>query len=314
MDNSIKQTFKRIKSLEVQGATAVARTVITALKAYGLRIRTNNLKIWNNKFKKAADYLLSARPTEPMAQNGVKFIFFQIAKVKPKNVAQAKNYLKKSANDFLIMMKDAADLIIEHGRKLIKASDDDILTHCHSWLVEQILIRAKKNKKRFKVYNTETRPLFQGRITSKKLLQAKIPTTMVADSSAGFLISHYSGKDLMMDKIILGADAVLPDGSVINKIGSFSIGSIANQEKVPLYIATTLLKFYSKSWIKIERRPPKELWTNAPKNLKIINFAFDIVPAKYIKGIICEAGIIKPKDIKKTVKKLYPLLLWKRII
>ncbi len=304
---TIQQTFKRIKSLEIQGATAIARTVITALKAYGLRIRTNNLKIWKNKVEKAGDYLLLARPTEPLAQNGVKFIFSQLAKAKPKNVAQAKNYLKKSANDFLLMMTDAADLIIFHGQKVIK-NNNNVLTHCHSWLVEQILTKAKKNKKKFKVFNTETRPLFQGRITSKKLLKAKIPTTMVADSSAGFLISHYSGKELMMDKIILGADAVLPDGSVINKIGSFTIGSVADQEKVPLYVATTLLKFYPKPWIKIERRSPEELWAKAPKNLKIINFAFDIIPAKYIKGIICEAGIIKPKDIKKLVKKTYPLL------
>ncbi|MBL7141806.1 S-methyl-5-thioribose-1-phosphate isomerase [Patescibacteria group bacterium] len=304
---AIQQTFKRIKSLEIQGATAIARTVITALKAYGLRIRTNNLKIWKNKVEKAGDYLLLARPTEPLAQNGVKFIFSQLAKAKPKNVAQAKNYLKKSANDFLLMMTDAADLIIFHGQKVIK-NNNNVLTHCHSWLVEQILTKAKKNKKKFKVFNTETRPLFQGRITSKKLLKAKIPTTMVADSSAGFLISHYSGKELMMDKIILGADAVLPDGSVINKIGSFTIGSVGDQEKVPLYIATTLLKFYPKPWIKIERRSPEELWAKAPKDLKIINFAFDIIPAKYIKGIICEAGIIKPKDIKKLAKKIYPLL------
>jgi len=305
---TIKQTFKKIKSLKVQGATAVARTTIKALKDYSLRVKANNVANWKKDFKKAADYLLSARPTEPMAQNGVKYIFSQLNLAKPKNVVEARNETKKAADDFLKTMKLAAELTIKNGRTIIKAKDDDILTHCHSWLVEQILIKAKKNKKNFKVYNTETRPLYQGRITSKKLLQAKIPTTMVADSSAGFLISHYSGKDLMMDKIILGADAVLPDGSVINKIGSFGIGSIAYREKVPLYIATTLLKFHPKSWIKIERRSPKELWPNAPKNLKIINFAFDRIPMKYITGIICEAGVIKPSQVKTYMKKIYPFI------
>lgn len=305
---TIKTTFKNIKSLKVQGATAVARTTIKALKAYSLRIKAKNIANWKKDFKKAADLLLSARPTEPMAQNGVKYIFSQLSKAKPKNVVEIKNEAKKAADDFLKMMKRAADLTIKNGRKIIKANDDDILTHCHSWLVEQILIQAKKNKKNFKVYNTETRPLYQGRITSKKLLQAGIPTIMVSDSSAGFLISHYSGKDLMMDKIILGADAILPDGSVINKIGSFGIGSVAHQEKVPLYIATTLLKFHPKSWIKIERRSPKELWPNAPKDLKIINFAFDRIPSKYITGIICEAGVIKPSQVKTYLKKIYPFL------
>ena len=84
---------------------------------------------------------------------------------------------------------------------------------------------------------------------------------------------------------------------------------VAKQEKVPIYIAAPLLKFYPYSKIKIEQRSPTEIWPRAPKKLKIINFAFDSIPAKYISGIICEAGIIKPTALKQTVKRLYPWLL-----
>jgi len=307
MNILLRQTFQKIKSLKIQGATDVAIETIKTLANYGDSINTKELSILKKKLKIGAKFLLSARPTEPMTQNGVKFIFSQLSKSRPKNVIQAKDCVKRASNDFLMTMSDAGDLVISHGEKLIK-NNDDILTHCHSWLVEQILVKARENKKRFKVYNTETRPLFQGRMTSKILLKARISTTMVGDSSAGFLISHYSGKNLMMNKIILGADAILSDGSVINKIGSFGIGAAAKEEKVPLYIASTLLKFHNKSWIKIEKRSPEELWKNAPKGLKIINFAFDIIPAKYITGIICEEGIIKPKEIKLAVKKNYDFL------
>jgi len=303
----LKQTFQDIKSLKIQGATDVAIEIIKVLADYSDTIKTKELSVMKKKLKIGADFLLSARPTEPMAQNGVKFIFSQLNKSRHKSVIHAKDCIQKASNDFLMAMLDAGDLVINHGEKLVK-NNDDILTHCHSWLVEQILIKAKENKKKFKVYNTETRPLFQGRMTSKILLQSKIPTTMVGDSSAGFLISHYSGKNLMMDKIILGADAILSDGSVINKIGSFAIGASAKEEKVPLYIASTLLKFHNKSWIKIEKRSPKELWKNAPKGLKIINFAFDLIPAKYIAGIICEEGIVRPRDIKMAVKRNYDFL------
>jgi len=308
MNTLLRKTFQDIKSLKIQGATDVAIEIIKALANYSDSINPKEASILKKKFKEAAKFLLSARPTEPMAQNGVEFILSQLSKSKSKNVIHAKDCIKKASNDFLMAMSDAGDLVVDHGEKLVK-NNDDILTHCHSWLVEQILIKAKESKKRFKVYNTETRPLFQGRMTSKILLKAKISTTMVGDSSAGFLISHYSGKDLMMDKIILGADAILSDGSVINKIGSFGIGIAAKEEKVPLYIASTLLKFHNKSWIKIEKRSPRELWKNAPKDLKIINFAFDVIPAKYITGIICEQGIIKPKDIGKVIKNNYPFLL-----
>lgn len=70
----------------------------------------------------------------------------------------------------------------------------------------------------------------------------------------------------------------------------------AHHEGMSLYVAAPLLKFHSKSWIKIEERSPKEIWPEAPKKLKIINFAFDLIPAEWIAGIICEAGIIRPKN------------------
>jgi ribose 1,5-bisphosphate isomerase len=309
MDKLIKKTFNDIKSLKVQGATAGAKTMGKSLADYGQRIKKQKVGEWQKELKKAADYLLSARPTDPMSQNVVKFIFSNLKKIQPQNVIQAKNYLKKFVNDFLLIAASGEDLIVSFGEKIIK-NKENIFTHCHSSLVEKILEKAQSQEKKFEVFNTETRPLFQGRITARELLKAKIPTTMVADSSAGFLISRYSGQELMMDKIILGADAIMQDGSVVNKIGSFTIALVAHQEKVPLYIATSLLKYHShpQSLIKIEKRPPQEIWAQAPSGLKIINFAFDKIPPQYISGIICEAGIIKPKQIKEVTKKIYPFL------
>ena len=306
MDKEIQNTYRQIKNLTIQGATAIAKSTIIALQHYGVSLPTSNSKLWRQRIKSAAYLLLSARPTEPMAQNGVKYILSYLTKTK--NTQLLKQQLNQSAKDFLNLLTISGQKIAQSGQTLIKTKDN-VFTHCHSWVVEQILIKAKQSGKRFFVYNTETRPLFQGRITARQLLKANIPVTMVADSSAGFLISHYSGEELMMDKIIVGADALLADGTVINKIGSFTIALVAKQEKVPIYIAAPLLKFYPYSKIKIEQRSPTEIWPRAPKKLKIINFAFDSIPAKYISGIICEAGIIKPTALKQTVKRLYPWLL-----
>ncbi|MCD6097210.1 S-methyl-5-thioribose-1-phosphate isomerase [bacterium] len=302
---SLKETYKKIKNLEIQGATAVAKTILLSLKEYGLNLKTKNISDWTNKIKQAGEYLLSTRPTEPMAINGVKFTLKTISNNKPKTILQAKDCLEKGVNDFLILMEDAGLKIILYGQKIIK-NNNKIFTHCHSWLVEQILIKAHKNGKKFQVFNTETRPLFQGHITAKKLLKANIPVTMVADSAAGFFISKHSGDKFNIDKVLIGADAILKQGDVINKIGSFTISSVAYFEKIPVYIAAPLLKFHSKSWIKIEKRDPKEIWENAPKKIKIINLAFDKIPSKYLKGIICEAGIIKPEQAYFYAKKFYP--------
>lgn len=274
--NLIQKTKRDIQDLEkVQGASNVALVIIKALEKAKDK-------------KKAAKILLSARPTEPLAQNLVKYV------LKNNNFDEAKK-----------IINDTREKAAEHAAKLIK-KNDNIMTHCHSSTV--IKAFEKANAKKIKVFHTETRPLFQGHITARDLIKLKIPTTMVVDSSNGFLISQYSGKNLMMDKVMMGCDAILKDGSIINKIGSFEMAASAYLENIPVYIITPLLKFHNKDYIKIEERSAKEVWAKAPRKLKIINFAFDKVPAKYITGIICEFGIIKPQDVQKTIKKHYPWL------
>jgi translation initiation factor 2B subunit (eIF-2B alpha/beta/delta family) len=130
---------------------------------------------------------------------------------------------------------------------------------------------------------------------------------MVVDSAAPFLISKESGRELMMDLVLIGCDTILPDGACFNKIGSFSIALSAHREKVPVYVAASLLKF-SREWIPIEMRREKEIWPGAPKGLEILNFAFDLVPREFISGYITEFGIIKPEHIYRTVKQHYPWL------
>ncbi|MBR7037313.1 hypothetical protein IKI14_05750 [bacterium] len=41
----------------------------------------------------------------------------------------------------------------------------------------------------------------------------------------------------------------------------------------------------------------------------MINYAFDIVPAKCITGIITEFGVIRPENLTKEIEKHYPRML-----
>jgi len=307
MTSDIKKTICDIKNLKIQGATSVFRATALALQKYGLKNNFKNRKDFLNKIEKIGKMLAYARPTEPLAQNGLKFFLFHLKKSQIQDVVKLKTVLKEKI-DWLVKQVDKnKKKIVGYGAKLIN-NGDNIFTHCHSHTVEKIIVEARKRVKKIKVFNTETRPLFQGRITSKMLLQEGIDVSMVADSFAPFLISRYSGKDLMMDKIFLGGDLITEDGSIINKIGSFGIGLTAYYEKVPIYVAVHLLKFNPFDKFEIEKRSGKELWPNAPKDLKIINYAFDIVLAKFITGIITEFGLINPKDVKGVVKEKYPWL------
>lgn len=305
--DQLKNTINNIKKLKIQGANAIAMASLNSFKKYCKSIQHSNKHQLVKNLKRAINELSGARPTEPLNQNLLKFIKLQIEINKPLPATE----LKKSLNESIIFLQELVEdnikRIAANGIKLIK-NNQNIFTHCHSSTVEKILVGAHKRNKKPHIFNTETRPLFQGRITAKNLLKNNLKVTMVSDSAADFLISEASGKDLMMDAAILGADAILPDGSVINKIGSYGIGLSCFYSKIPLYIAGNLLKFYSGAKLPIETRQASELWPGRPKKLKIINFAFDKIPPEFISGIITEFGIIKPKQAAKIVNKNYPWL------
>jgi translation initiation factor 2B subunit (eIF-2B alpha/beta/delta family) len=117
---------------------------------------------------------------------------------------------------------------------------------------------------------------------------------MVIDSAANSAIEHSS-------LVLMGADAILKEGSVINKIGSGMYAQLAYSHKVPVYIATNSWKFSLKD-VKIEQRAYKEVWKNAPEHIKISNPAFEKINPKYITAIISELGILTPKKFIKEVK------------
>ncbi len=309
---SLEKTYQKIKNIEIQGATAVAEATLLELKRYGLAVPSKNKEDWLKKINQAAQKLRSARPTEALADNAVRRVLWDENFKNTDNIAELRNQLEIAIVDFLYALSRAREEIVAFGQEVIK-DKKKIFLHCHSATVVDILIRGKESGLSFEVFNTETRPLFQGRITSSRLLKAGIPVTMVTDSAAGFFISSASGEEYEMDLFLIGADAILSDGSVVNKIGSYGMALAAQEAKVPFYSAASLLKYHPHTEIEIEYRKPSEVWDYPPKGLKIINYAFDRVPAQLLTGYITEFGIIKPNELSDRAKNHFPWLVNSKI-
>lgn len=311
--NSISQTklnrfIQDISDIKIQGATAVADATLNILLELISSSPAPTSKSDWYRLEKLADKFSSLRPTEPMARNLSHWLLFELKKRYYNQKSKQENWVvmaEKLNQESKYLLKEIESNLAQVGERLVRAKQI-IFTHCHSSLAESILIRAKRNKKKFKVYHTETRPLYQGRITSRHLRSAGVESVMVADSAAAWLVSKHSGDQIDVSWVLLGADSLSLDGSVINKIGSFAIALSAYDSGIPVYIASSLLKIDAKGNSKIELRAEKEIWPEAPKGTKIVNYAFDRVPAKYISGIITELGVLKPKEVAKVARKKYP--------
>ena len=117
-----------------------------------------------------------------------------------------------------------------------------------------------------------------------------------------------------IDLVIVGSDRIAANGDVANKIGTYEKAVLAKENNIPFYVAapTSTIDINTKSGddIPIEERNQEEVlfakgWSDnnkfekvrlSPKTSKAKNPAFDVTPAKYIKGIITEKGIVEASE------------------
>lgn len=163
--------------------------------------------------------------------------------------------------------------------------------------------------KRIKVIATETRPRLQGaKLTVYELKRDGIDVTLITDNMVGYVMSQG-----MVNKVIVGADRVLRDGHVTNKIGTLTIAIVAKRYSVPFYVAAPSSTFDLQTTVDqvvIEHRNPKEILEINGRpitiDVKVLNPAFDITPPDLVTAIITERGIIRPpyqENIPKIIAK-----------
>ena len=302
MLESVKTTAEKIKRLEIQGARNVAIAAIKTIETLAKETKAKSKREFLNELSEAKAILFVSRETEPLMRNAVRWIISQVEKSEEKKVKELAKIVSSTSQRFLKDLEISNEKIAEIGAKRIR-HNSVILTHCHSSTVTHLLKRAKQEGKSFEVICTETRPVFQGRITAREMSDLGVKTTLIVDSAARFFMNQ-------VDLVIVGADAITSEGNVVNKIGTSTIALVAHEARTPFYVVSELLKFDPATmygdYEKIEERSPEEIWKNPPKNLIIRNPAFDVTRRDFIHGIICEEGIISPHSIIEVTHRKYP--------
>lgn len=268
-----RETYEKIKALEIQGAMKIAKAALLALTR-------DMIDLPGEDPQKIVELLSSARPNEPMLRNMLKLF------VREARGLEGEVQLNDLASSILEEIEAGEKRIYEFGAQLIHEGTK-VFTHCHSSTAVGILKEAKRQGKNFTAFTTETRPRFQGRITAKELAETGIEVYHMVDSAGKYAID---GADLFL----FGADSVLPSGYLINKVGTGIFCVVASKYDVPTYCATHTMKIAGDRIDEaVEERPPSEVWPDAPPGVKIRNPAFDKVHLKYITAFITEKGIQK---------------------
>jgi len=303
--DAVLNTADKIKRLEIQGARNVAIEAIKSLEAGTKRSHAKTKQEFLKELSEAEEVLFTSRSTEPLMRNAVRYVIQAVESSNETGVPGLVDTVSEVTGRFLDILKQSKQMIASVGSKRI-SDGARVLTHCHSSTVMKILKQAKLDGKQFELFCTESRPVFQGRLTAKEMVDAGIKTTMFVDSA----VRHFINK---VDFVVVGADAITSEGNVINKIGTSMIALAAKEARTPFYVATELLKFdpatIMGNYEKIEERTPTEIWDSAPNGLIIKNPAFDVTRREFIHGIICEEGIVAPPSVSEVITRKYPWIL-----
>jgi ribose 1,5-bisphosphate isomerase len=265
----LDKVVRGIKDLDIQGATNIAYAALDAL-AWVVKS--------SRDLTKARKKLLNTRPNEPMMYNAVNYVFNKV-RAGEDGLEVIKNLKKK--------FDESTNLMVDAGKGLIKKKNT-VFTHCHSSSVMKIFKASKKNIAR--VFCTESRPRYQGRLTAKELLSVGLKVSQCVDSA----VADYIKK---VDAFFIGCD-VITSTSIINKVGSRMISLLCDKYDIPLYVCSLSYKFEPRS-IKgisqdVEERSTSEVWDRPPKGLKILNPSFDVVDFEAITGFVTELGVLPP--------------------
>lgn len=149
------------------------------------------------------------------------------ANLKTKLIQQGQQY----AAEALTYRKKIAELAVG----FIK-DGSVILTHSYSRVVMQTLLLAHE-RKRISVFVTEARPRGLGIKTAEALTAAGVPSTVILDSAVAYVMEK-------VDFVLVGSEAVVESGGLINAVGSNQIAIIAKAANKPFYALAESYKFH----------------------------------------------------------------------
>ena len=301
-----------IKKLVVRGAPAIGVAAAFGLALAAINSSTLDLKQFLKELNNAYKIILSTRPTAVNIQWGLNRIMQKI-----QNMTDIPLMKQIILNEAILMAEEDINTNKSmgiNGANLF-SDGDTIMTHCNAGSLATVaygtalgVIRAaNESGKKINVIATETRPVMQGsRLTAFELQHDNINVSLIPDTAVGYIMAKG-----LVNHVVVGADRILYTGHVFNKIGTYQLAILAKIHNIPFYVAAPLSTFDLKNnpnSIIIEERSKEEVIkigkrVVAPKNIDVINPAFDMTPPELITKIITEKGIISP-PYSQTIKKL----------
>ncbi|MCK5141370.1 MAG: hypothetical protein KAQ70_04185, partial [Candidatus Heimdallarchaeota archaeon] len=199
---------------------------------------------------------ISYYPEEYTSMNDLIIMLREIIKIK-KEMAALRNVLIYFIDFFQlgVRVEDIADRVLEKldnqreslSEKLVPILSESktIMTYSRSSTFVYSLFKLLDFKNREELPELvifESRPALEGKKLALEASKAGFKVNYLVDAAMGLAM-----KTFKPDIVIIGADAIFPNGNVANKIGCHALAMFAYQYKVPMYVTSSTLKLLLKA-------------------------------------------------------------------
>jgi ribose 1,5-bisphosphate isomerase len=299
---AVEETCAAIESMETRGASTIADATARALSTQAAEGDADSPEEFREMMYEAARRLEATRPTAVSLPNALRTV---LSEMEGETVEQLRASVVAGVESFRSDLETAQDELGRIGANRL-SDGDTIMTHCHSTNVLACVEAAVEQGKSLTAIVKETRPRKQGHITAKALSELGVPVTLIVDGAARRYLND-------VDHVLVGADSVAADGSVINKIGTAGLAVNARERDTPVVVAAQTIKLHPETLtgevVPIETRDETEVVDEATRaelgDVDVANPAFDVTPPRYVDAIVTERGQFPPQGIVGLMRELF---------
>ena len=271
MRQEIIAAVKRIREDREHGARQLALEALRALAEVAPGADSEELR-------DCARALVLARPMMAVIENAMALAWER---------CQATGDPVKGAAEAIERLETAPDGMAASARGVI--CRDTLITLTYSSAVIDVLNRLRPRR----VIVSESRPLYEGQRTARALAGQGISLTLITEAQMALFVRE-------AEAVVVGADSVQADGSLVNKVGTHLLALAARAEKVPFYVLAETLKVAAPSQPqRFTVEEGKRFEVTRMRWLEVRNVYFEVTPARLVTAYVTEEGVRKPSEMRR---------------
>lgn len=284
---SQKEVLSGVEELatdRIHGASFQGRRAVELLLA---SVKASDASDADDLFSDLMLVSLRLRNAQPAMANVWNMVgrLLHLVDLEKKNVIPIEELKRLSAEFGQKILKQAEKAAEDAAQNTVHTLPDDgkVLTHSYSSTVFRALELGLKTGRAFQVYATESYPGMEGKQFARDLGALGVPVKLIADSTVNSIMPH-------LNLVLVGADSVLHNASLIHKVGTRNIAIEAKKHGIPVCSASETTKFSVADFLGYP--------------LRIADDMFDVTPAEYLSHFITEHGRVKPTSVEEQLREL----------